>query len=143
MGTFRPLLSFLNFTNEAIQAYTKAIKLGDKDSCETLAGIAINSGRLDIVKSIIPQLTDLKNTPQTSHDNKISLMNIIIVCAAKTGQKEVFIKALEGMDMKDILKDADARENITSGCQIFQGKDIDKIRQELEAASKSEAKPLQ
>jgi hypothetical protein len=49
-------------------------------------------------------------------------------------QKDLFIKALDQQDMKALLRNDTVRQNIVSGCQMFEGKDIEKIRQKLEAA---------
>jgi len=128
----------LNLSNESIHAYSNAIKLGDKDSSAALAAVALKYNRVDLVQEMLPQLLSLKNDPQTSAKNKLNLISILIYCSAKADRKDVFIKTLEGEDMKQILQNWMIKNNIRTACKVFKGEDIDKIRRAVEAASKSE-----
>lgn len=133
----------LNDTNKAIQVYSRAVKLGDNDSYEPLAGLAVTSGRLDIVQELLPKLMALKDDRQTPKTGKLHLISILLVYSMKADKKEIFIKTLDGENMKEMLQDDVVKLNLTTGCEFFEGQDIDKIRQEMEAAGKSEAKPPQ
>jgi hypothetical protein len=77
----------------------------------------------------------LKSAKQTPEDNRVHLISILLFYSVKTNQKDDFIKTLEGADMRAILQDNDVRLDVTSGCQLFKGKDIDNIRQESAAAT--------
>jgi hypothetical protein len=133
----------LNLSNESIRAYSNAVKLGDKDSYASLAQVALRYNRLDLVKDMLPQLFSLKDNPQTPEKNKLHLTSILIFYSARAHQKDIFIKTLEGEDMKQILQNWMVKNNVRAGCKVFQGEDIDKIRQAVEAADQSEAKPPQ
>ncbi len=133
----------LNLSNESIHAYSKAVKLGDNDSFASLAQVALRYNRLDLVKDMLPQLFALKDNPQTPEKNKLNLISTLIIYSARARQKDVFIKTLEGEDMKQILQNWMVKNNVRAGCKVFKGEDIDKIRQAVEAASASEAKPPQ
>jgi tetratricopeptide (TPR) repeat protein len=127
----------MNYTNEAIRAYSNAARLGHKLSYEQLAGFAIKSGQLNVVGDIVPQLLALKEAKEIPEEDKFSLITILLAYSMKTDQKEIFIKTLEGTDMGKILRDGRIRQDVTLGCRIFEGKDIDKIRQEMESVTSS------
>ena len=133
----------LRLSNESIHAYGNAIKLGDKDSCVFLAKVALGYNRLDLVKDMLPQLFSLKDNPQTPETNKLSLISTLIFYSVRARQKDIFIKTLEGEDLKEILQNWMVKNNVRTGCKVFKGEDIDKIRQAVEAADQSEAKPPQ
>lgn len=133
----------LNLSNESIHAYSNAVKLGDKDSYASLAQVSLKNNRLDLVKDMLPQLFSLKDNPQTPEKNKLNLISILIFYSVRAHQKDIFIKTLEGEDMKQILQNWMVKNNVRAGCKIFKGEDIDKIRQAVEAADQSEAKPPQ
>jgi tetratricopeptide (TPR) repeat protein len=126
--------------DKSIQAYKNAVRLGDKGSYEPLAGAAIKSDRMDIVREMVPQLMALKDAKDTPEENRLHLMSILLIYSAKADRKDIFTKTLEGADMEKILQDDDIKLNVTSGCQIFQGKDIDEIRQEMEVATQNDLK---
>jgi tetratricopeptide (TPR) repeat protein len=133
--------SSINYSNEAINGYSNAVRLGDKDSYEPLAGNALKYGRTDVVKNIVPQLMALKESKQTPEENKLNLISMLLFYSAKTDQKNIFIQTLKGEDMGKILKDDAVKKNIISGCAFFEdedtNKDIEKIRQEMESATSS------
>lgn len=133
----------LKLSNESIRAYSNAVKLGDKDSYASLAQVALKYNRMDLVKDLLPQLFALKDNPQTPEKNKLNLISILIFYSARAQQKDIFIKTLEGEDLKQILQNWMVKNNVRAGCKAFKGEDIDKIRQAVEAASTSEAKPPQ
>jgi hypothetical protein len=133
----------LNLSNESIHAYSYAVKLGDKDSYSSLARVAIKNNQLDPIKDMLPQLFALKDNPQTPEKNKLNLMTILTYYSVKTRQKDVFIKTLEGEYLKQILQNWMVKNNVRTGCKVFKGEDIDKIRQAVEAAGSSETKPPQ
>jgi hypothetical protein len=126
-----------NYVSNAIQVYSRAVKLGDKDSYEPLAGLALKADRLDIIEAIIPQLMALKQAKKTSEYNKINLTTTLLIYSIKANRKDIFIKTLEGVDMKKILQDDDIKLDVTSGCKYFEGADIDKIREEMESTTSS------
>jgi hypothetical protein len=55
----------------------------------------------------------------------------------KADQQDIFVKALAGLSAKQILSRDDLPVLVRSGCAGFRGKEIDKIRQELESATNS------
>jgi len=128
----------INASNEAVYAYGNAVKYGDKDSYEPLAGEAAQSGQLDVVKGILPQLMALKSDRQISKESRLNLISILLFYSLKTDQKNIFVQTIEGENMKEMLSHDKVRLNITSGCEFFSGADIDKIKQEMKAAIGSE-----
>jgi tetratricopeptide (TPR) repeat protein len=126
---------FMKSFDKSVQAYSNAVRLGDENSYEPLALAAIKGDRMYIIGGIIPELMSLKSAKQTPEDNRVHLISILLFYSVKTNQKDVFIKTLEGVDMRTILQDNDVRLDVTSGCQLFKGKDIDNIRQESAVAT--------
>jgi tetratricopeptide (TPR) repeat protein len=130
-----------NNWDRAIQVYSRAVKLGDKDSYEPLAGLALKDNQLDVIEKIIPQLLSLSKSTNTPDVNKINIITILIGYSMKADQKDVFIKTLEGINMEKILQDNDVKLDVTKGCVFFEdedtNKDIEKIRQEMETATSS------
>ena len=120
--------------NSAIHDYTVAVNLGDTNSYEPLAGEALRAHRIDIVQNILPQLMALQHAKETLQDHMINLTTILTGYSLIADRKDILIKALDGHNLKELLQDDTIRKNVTSGCQIFQGKDIDNIRKEMEAA---------
>ena len=133
----------LNLSNESLHAYGNAIKLGDETSYAPLAQVALKNNRPDLVQEIVPQLFSLKDNPQTPPTTKLNVITILTFYSVKVRQKDVFIKTLEGEDMKQILQNWMVKNNIRAGCKVFKGEDIDKILQAVAVASKSETKPPQ
>ena len=131
----------INYSNEAINGYSNAVRLGDKDSYEPLAGVALKYGRADVVRDIVPQLMILKESKGAPQDHKINLLTILTAYSMMDDKKDVFIETLKGEDMKQILKDDTVKKNIISGCAYFEDedttKDIAKIRQEVDSATSS------
>jgi hypothetical protein len=126
--------------NSAIHDYTVAVNLGDTNSYEPLAGEAVQAHRIDIVQKILPQLMALQRASETSQDHKINLTTILTGYSLIANRKDIFIKTLDGHNLKELLQNDIIRKNVTSGCQMFQGKGIDKIREEMEAALGSKAR---
>ena len=131
----------INYSNEAINGYSNAVRLGDKDSYEPLAGVALKYGRIDVVRDIVPQLMAIKEAKQTPEENRINIITILLFYSMKTDQKDIFIKTLKGEDLRKFTKDNTIKKDIISGCAYFEdedtNKDIAKIRQEMEAATSS------
>ena len=126
----------LNRPDESIQAYSKAVKFGNREEeYEALAAIAIKYNRLDVIHGVISQLMFFKNAKQTPNENKLHLMSILLVYSMKTDQKSIFTDTLAGENMNDILQDSTIKYDVTNGCEYFEGGDIDKIRQQVKAAA--------
>ena len=118
---------------QAIDCYLKSVELGDKAAYQALAGEAIRSQRLDIIGKIVPQLIALQRAKETSQDDKISLTRILLAYSLMADKQEIFAQTLQGQNMKELLKNDKVREDVTSGCQMFKGEDIDKIRLKLDS----------
>jgi tetratricopeptide (TPR) repeat protein len=130
----------MNYTNEAIRAYSNAARLGNKLSYEQLAGFALRNGRSDVVGKIIPELLALKEAKETPEADRLALISVLLGYSMEAGRKDVFIKTLKGEDFKNILRNDQIKTDVTSGCGMFEGEDIDKIRQESEAPTSNDSK---
>jgi tetratricopeptide (TPR) repeat protein len=120
--------------NAALTAYTNAVLLGDEDSSASLGSAALQADRLGILHEFLPQLFRLKNSQSKK---AIQASTMLVIYSLRTEQKDIFVKALDGINPKDILAHEDVTFLVRQGCKEFKGKDIDKIRQEMESAISS------
>jgi hypothetical protein len=118
----------------SVDAYTKAVQLGDDGSCAPLAFTSMKIGRLDIVKNILPRLYSLKKSKPTRYVRTLDVVTALVLYSLRANQEDIFVKALDGVSMRDILSRDDLQFLVRQGCKQFNGKDIDKISQELGAA---------
>jgi len=125
----------------AVHAYTNAVRLGDDGSCTALAYAATEIGRLDLVKEIVPRLFILKESRPTQYIKPLDAVTVLVLYSLKSNQEKIFGEALQGVNASDILSRSDLEFLIKQGCEQFKGKDVDKIREELNAASGNSSKP--
>jgi len=122
--------------DKAILAYSNSARLGPKLGYEQLAGCAMRNNRWDVVKNIVPQLLALKKAGEMPKEDRFSLITILIGYSLKTDREDIFIETLEGENVSEIAENDSIRQDITTGCGVFQGPEIDKIRKELELATR-------
>jgi hypothetical protein len=122
--------------NSAISPLAKATRLGDDGSYAPLAFAALKIDRLDVVSNILSQLFALKEV-KSSEVVHLDVVAALIIYSLKTDQQDTFVKALVGVSGKEIMSRDDLPDLVSAGCNRFKGKDIDKIRHELEAAGDS------
>jgi hypothetical protein len=119
--------------NSAIDAFTNATRLGDDSSYVPLALVALKVDRLDVVSNNLSHLFALKRTNPRNPDD-LDPVTFLVLYALKADQQTTFVKALAGVNGKDIMSRDDLPGLVSAGCNRFKGTDIDKIRQEFEAA---------
>ncbi|HWY31336.1 MAG TPA: hypothetical protein VNX46_11295 [Candidatus Acidoferrum sp.] len=129
----------INASNESLSAYAQAVKCGDTKSYEPLAGVALKSGRVDVVRKIVPQLMALRDNKLTPEESRLNVISLLAAYSMMADQKEVFIKTLKGENIGMIVQNDDVRQNVMAGCVFFHGADIDKIRMEVNAGSASDS----
>jgi hypothetical protein len=125
---------FMTNWSSAMSAYTNAVLLGDSNSWASLGFAALKSDHLDVFRDFVPRLFLLENS-QTDKD--LQAAGVLVIYSLRTEQKDIFVKAVEGVNPKDILAHDDVTFLVKQGCEQFKGKDIDKIRQEMESATSS------
>ncbi len=118
----------------ALNAYTNAVLLGDNDSCAALGFAALKMDRLDVFRDFVPRLFLLKNS---TTNKALQAATVLVIYSLRTEQEDMFVKAVEGVNPKDILAHDDVTFLVNQGCKQFKGKDVDKIRQEMESATSS------
>ncbi|MDD5139653.1 MAG: hypothetical protein PHY43_05255 [Verrucomicrobiales bacterium] len=121
--------------NVAVDAYVNAVRLGDDGSCAPLAFTAMKTDRLDVVRDIVPRLLALKNSKPTRYVKPLDIVTALVLYSLRSNQGDIFVKALSGVGVGDILSRSDLEFLVRQGCEQFKGKDIDKIREKMEAAS--------
>jgi hypothetical protein len=118
----------------AVGALTNSAQLGDDGSYAPLAFAALKSDQLDVVHNILPQLFALKHS-KSSRVVRLDIVGVLVVYSLKTDQQDIFVKALDGVSEKQIVSRDDLHQLVMTGCNRFKGEDIDKIRQQVEAAA--------
>ena len=131
--------------DQAVSAYTNAVRLGDEEDYAALGAAAWAADRLDVLQdTVVPRLLVSKDdTARFSKEKRLEMRMILAGYSLRVDKQDIFTEALDGVDFQDVLHRDDLKQLVIVGCERFKGKDIDNIRRKLEAASKSEAKPLQ
>jgi hypothetical protein len=124
----------LHSWDQAIFPLTNAISLGDKGSFMALGFASILADKIDILKPYVPQMMAYKQAKNTPTQDRLSVTSVLLMYSFKTNQKDVFLEALQGVSMHEILGDVKLRQNVTAGCELFHGDDIDKNHQQMEKA---------
>ncbi len=99
---------------QAIALYQKAWQLGDVKSLKMLASISLNRGHLKQVKELLPSLLKHK-------EEDIEIRNALMVYAQKVEppDKDLFMKAIDGLSDEEIIKREDTQEWATKGLRAF------------------------
>ena len=128
---------FMTNYSAALSGYTNAVRLGDDISYVALGGAALKTDRLDIISNMVPRYLALKAANLTTNRHQaIQLAGVLVIYSLRTEQKDIFVSAIAGFEPEEILVHDDLTFLVKQGCDEFSGKEIDKIRQELEPASK-------
>lgn len=121
--------------NEAVAAMTNAVRLGDEKNYTGLGMAALKADRMDVLKEIVvPHLLILKRSKPTQGIDPLDVAMVLALYSVKADEQDIFTKALDGVSANQIISRADLKQLVVAGCEKFKGKDIDEIRQELEAA---------
>jgi len=114
--------------NEALAAGTNAIRLGSERNIAGVGGIALHTERMDVLEGVIvPRLLVLKGDSSTAADSKQSMLSVLVAYSLKAKKKEIFVKALEGVDAKLIIADPKLKANVELGCEYFDAKETEKL----------------
>jgi hypothetical protein len=79
----------------------------------------------------------LKKSQPPPESEPLDIVTVLTLYSLKADKQDVFVKALNGVSAKQILSRDDLPQLVKAGCDRFKGKDIDKIRQEMESAANS------
>ena len=123
--------------DRALVACTNAVKLGNEGSYGPLAFVALKLDRLDIVRDIVPRLLELKNATPTKEIKPLDIVLALVLYSLKADQPDVFVKAVNGVNIKDIMRREDLKHFVSVGCEQFKSKEVQKICQQIEAAEQS------
>lgn len=133
----------LGATQEAIDAYSRAVRLGDNPSIEPLAGLALESHRPGLIQPFIPKIIKLRQSENVPKRDRYNLTSILLSYALNIQQKEIFLKTLKGENLKELMQDEALKQDIISGIKLFKGKDIDKIRKMVNDIKSQNSKPTE
>ncbi len=109
---------------EALWAMTNAVRLGDKKNYPSLGAAALATDRLDVFQEMVLQpLLTLKRAKETPKTDRLDLVGMLLVYGLKTDQKDVFVKALDGISAAEIIDRDDIKELVEKGCKQFTAKE--------------------
>ncbi len=118
--------------DEAVAAGTNAIRLGSQRNLALLGGAALAIDRMDVLESmIVPRLLVLKDVAGTPDEEKGPMINTLVVYSLNANKKEVFVKAIEGVDAALILSDHRLKRNVELGCEYFETKESEKLYNQI------------
>lgn len=124
----------LDRNERAFSAYKKAVALGEDTCYAPLAVVALDLNRLDAVREILPQLLRIKNSEEPPKFVKLEIVAALSVYAQRAHSKEVFLKALEGLKVEDILSRDDIAAAVVKACQEFKAAEVQDICQKVDDA---------
>jgi len=131
------ILGVANFSvgnlDQALEACTNAVRLGDDGSYGPLAFVALQLDRLDIMRDIVPRLLVLKRSKPTREINPLDIVAALMLYSLKAEKKEIFVEALDEVDIKDILSRDDLKQLVVDGCKKFRAREVEKLCRELRA----------
>jgi tetratricopeptide (TPR) repeat protein len=130
--------------DEAISAYTNAVRLGDEEHYPALGLAALAVKREDILRTIVvPRLLVLKDAERIPRDERNDMVKVLLGYSLQADRKEIFLKALQGLDIKEIRSNEEIKMLVGEGCDEFESKAVEKICQELEKAKQKNSEPEQ
>lgn len=112
---------------KAVWAYTNAVMLGDEECFAPLGVVALATDRVDPVRNILPHLLILKQASRTDQYDRLSIVAVLTAYSLTTHQQEVFLKALQGVEIKDILLCDDVARTVSLACEEFGAKEVETI----------------
>ena len=128
--------------DEAIAALTNAVTLGDEKNYAALGGAALAINRLDLFERMVTPhlLISINDVDRFPKEERLKMRCLLIVYALKADKQDIFVKATEGLETEDITSNDTLKNQMAYGCEIFKGKDIDKICQKLGVTPENNSK---
>lgn len=99
-----------------IEAYEKAVALGDEKSLSALAGVALQINRLDIVKKYVPDLLRLKDEKGPPDFIKQEVIGFLVVYASRTDNQELYLQALDKVKIDQLVSRTDVLVEVDKAC---------------------------
>jgi tetratricopeptide (TPR) repeat protein len=133
--------AMLDQHEKALSPYERAIALGDEASISGLCGSALFINRLDVVKRYVPDLLRLKDAKQPPEFIKQEIIGILAVYAVKTNEEDLFLKALDKVNIELLLPREDVLKELDKACKKFNSPKLKEVCQKIsEAVEKTKAK---
>ena len=99
---------------------------------------------MDVLKEIVvPHLLVSIRSKGLTQDERLEMVMVLTAYAVKAEREEVFVKALDGVDAKQIMSRNDLKQFVSVGCGLFKSQEVSKLCAELEAAKESTPVPAQ
>lgn len=123
--------------DEALAATTNAVRLGSEKNLENLGLAALATYRMDVFENMVLQrLLILKDSEQTSKEKKLTMITALVVYSLQADKKEVFVRALEGLDAADIQSEKRLRSSVERGCEMFKANETERLCNQLAKTDK-------
>ena len=107
--------------NEAIDAYTNAVRLGDKKNIPALGFSALAVDRLAVFENmaLAPMLTSMNDVEHFPEKERIEMKCLLIAYSLKTDKKEVFIKTLAETDTHGLSDWKELKDLVLQALQVL------------------------
>lgn len=132
---------FMTNFQAAVTAYSNAVWFGDEVSYAQLAMTAMEADQDNIVGNILPKLFLLKDSKTTESVDRLELVGVLVIYAIRNHQEDVFLKAVEGLEPKDILAHEDLWGPVKQACERFKTKTTEDFYRKLVEAERLSRAP--
>jgi hypothetical protein len=130
----------MSFYEQAILAYTNAIRFGDQEDYLPLGLAALDAQRLDVFRNqVAPSLLKLKDSADSS--NRLQIVEVLIIYALADIREDVFVKALRGVTSAEIMaRGTESIKAVLTGWNAWDPSEVRPLCEELERAADTKPK---
>lgn len=121
----------LSLFSEAVEIGTNSLRFGCEKNLVPLGMLALQLRRDDIIKEmVIPRLLRQKDTEKDVIIRR-EILNFLVAYSVEVKDKELYVRALDGVEARDLGFNQDLRKWVKKGCQLFKAKETEKLCGEL------------
>ena len=128
-------------TPRCIEAYEKAIELGQTNVVAMLCAVAFTTGQNDVIKKHLPQLLAVLEDKKSERNDRQDALNVIVVYAMRINDEELFLKAVRGLDMRLVRDKKDLLTNLDKACRYFESQRTEEFCVRIKNALKTNLGP--
>jgi hypothetical protein len=125
----------LDDNHVAFDALKRAVTLGDQTCYVPLAATALKLNRVETVRDMLPNLLKIKKSTGPPKFVKMDVVAVLTTYSLKTGEKDVFMRAISGELVEDILERDDVTACVSKACKSFEVPELDQFCRELHEAA--------
>lgn len=128
--------SMTNKKQKAVEAYQRAVALGDERALLPLVADALEISRLDIASNNVPKLLELRKSHRPPKFIKLEITGVLAMYAQASNNEDLFVESLEGLQIEDLLERKDVAATIAKVCEKFNSQKAKEICEKLKLAQK-------